>query len=105
MFPFEILREVETGEKDELNQPIVDWETVHTCNGWLDMMTGSDEQQYQNSLIATSSHVFITEDTSFKVESTDRIYNLRTGLTFEITYVDDVMELADHLEIYCKRWA
>ena len=105
MFPFEILREVETSEKDELNQPIVDWETVHTCDGWLDMMTGSDEQQYQNSLIATSNHVFITEDTSFKVESTDRIYNPRTGLTFEITYVDDVMELADHLEIYCKRWA
>jgi len=104
MFPFEIKREQETGEKDELDQPIIEWQTVHRPLGWLDMLTGSDEQQYQNSLLATSSHVFITEDTSFMIESTDRIYNPRTKVEYEITFVDDVMELSDHLEIYCKRW-
>jgi hypothetical protein len=101
MFPFEIKREVDTGETDELNDPIYKWETVHTPLGWLDLLTGSDEQQYQNSLLATSSHIFLTEDTSFTIESTDRIYNPRTGVTYEITFV----ELSDHLEIYCKRWA
>ena len=105
MFPFEIRREQKTGEKDELNQPIIEWQTVHRLWGWLDMLTGSDEQNYQNSLLATSSHVFITEDTSFKILTTDRILNSRSGIEFEITFVDDVMELADHLEIYCKRWA
>src|SRR5699024_7107197 len=104
MFPFEIKREQETGEKDELDQPIIEWQTVHRPLGWLDMLTGSDEQQCQNSLLATSSHVFITEDTSFMIESTDRIYNPRTKVEYEITFVDDVMELSDHLEIYCKRW-
>ena len=104
MFPFEIKREIETDEKDELGDPIMEWKTVHTCLGWLDLVTGSDEQQYQNSLLATSSHIFITEDTSFLIESTDRIYNPRTKVEYEITFVDDVMELADHLEIYCKRW-
>ena len=105
MFPFKIKREVETDEKDELNQPVVDWQTVHECNGWLDLFSGSDEQQYQNSLLATSSHIFITEDTSFVIESTDRLYNPRTGIEYEITFVDDVMELGDHYEIYCKRLA
>lgn len=105
MFPFEIRREQETGEKDELNQPIVEWQTVHKPLGWLDMITGSDEQTYQNSLLATSSHIFLTEDTSFEILSADRILNPRSGIEYEITYVDDVMELSDHLEIYCKRWA
>lgn len=105
MFPFEIKREVDTDETDELNQPIYDWRTVHTLLGWLDLLTGSDEQQHQNSLLATSSHIFLTEDTSFLIDATDRIYNPRTGITYEITFVDDVMELGDHLEIYCKRWA
>lgn len=105
MFSFEIKREVDTGETDELNDPIYDWQTVHTCDGYLDLLTGSDEQQHQNSLLATSSHIFLTEDTSFLIDSTDRIYNPRTAVTYEITFVDDVMELGDHLEVYCKRWA
>lgn len=104
MFPFEILREVETDEVDELNQPIVSYQVAYTLNGWLDMLTGSDEQTYQNSLLATSSHVFITEDMSFAIETTDRLKDVRTGIEYEITYVDDVMGLFDHYEIFCKRW-
>ena len=105
MFPFEIRREQETGDKDELNRPIIEWQTVHRIFGWLDMLTGSDEQNYQNSLLATSSHVLITEDTSFEILSTDRILNPRSGIEYEITYVDYVMELYYQLYIYFKRLA
>lgn len=105
MFPFEILREKETGEFDELKQPIMEYKSVHSIEGWLDLITGSDEQAYQNSLLDSSSHVFISEDMSFLIESTDRIRDTRTGLEYEITFVDDVMGLSDHYEIYCKRWA
>lgn len=101
---FEILREEDTGKVDERNNPIVDWVVVYELDGLMDMITGSDEQTYQNSLIATSQQVLISEDTSFEVLTTDRIKNPRTGIEFEITYVDDVMELKHHLEIYCKRW-
>lgn len=104
MLLFEILREEETGKVDERNKPIKDWGVVHILEGLMDMITGSDEQTYQNSLIATSQQVLISEDTTFEVLSTDRIRNPRTGIEFEITYVDDVMELNHHLEIYCKRW-
>lgn len=104
MLPFEILREIETGKVDERNNPIMEWNVVHTLEGLMDMITGSDEQTYQNSLIATSQQVLLSEDTSFEVLSTDRIRNPRTGVEFEITYVDDPLELTHHLEIYCKRW-
>lgn len=104
MLPFEILREIETDKVDERNNPIMEWNVVHTLEGLMDMITGSDEQTYQNSLIATSQQVLLSEDTSFEVLSTDRIRNPRTGVEFEITYVDDPLELTHHLEIYCKRW-
>lgn len=90
---------------DERNNPIVSWEVVHVLPGLMDMITGSDEQAYQNSLVATSQQVLISEDTSFAVLETDHIRNPRTGIEFEITYVDNPMELSHHLEIYCKRWA
>lgn len=101
---FEILREKETGKLDELNDPIIEYQTVHEIDGWLDLITGSDEQAYQNSLIPTSSHLFLSEDMSFEIETTDRIKEVVSGLEYEITFVDDVMGLGDHYEIYCKRW-
>lgn len=105
MNPFEVLREKETAEVNELKEPVLEYQLVYTVLGYLDMITGSDEQAYQNSLIATSSHVFITEDMSFAIDSTDRLRSVKSGIEYEITYVDDVMELGDHYEIYCKRWA
>lgn len=105
MFPFDILREIDTGELTELNEPVIEEQVVYTISGWMDLITGSNEQQYQNSLLATSTNIFLSEDMSFKIESSDKIRNPRTGEVFEITFVDDVMELADHYEIYCKRWS
>lgn len=103
--PFEILREMNTGEVDERNHPILAFKSVQTVNGYLDMITGSDEQTYQNSLLASSQQVLITEGfPTNEILTTDRIKNPRNGQEFEITFVDDVMEQGDHLEVYCKRW-
>lgn len=102
---FEILRETDTGETDERNHPILAFKSVQMVNGYLDMITGSDEQTYQNSLLDSSQQVFITDEMpAEEILTTDRIQNPRTGQEFEITFVDDVMEQGDHLEIYCKRW-
>lgn len=103
--PFEILHETDTGEVDERNHPILAFKSFQTVNGYLDMITGSDEQTYQNSLLDSSQQVLITEGLPIKeILTTDRIKNPRTGQEFEITFVDDIMEQGDHLEIYCKRW-
>lgn len=101
---FEIIRAMKTDEVDELGDPIYRERTAYELSGWLDLITGSDEQAYQNSLIPTSSHVFLTEDLSFEIESTDKIKDVQTGINYEITFVDNVMGLNDHYEIYCKRW-
>lgn len=102
---FEILREIDTGEVDERNRPILTYKPFLVVNGYLDMITGSDEQTYQNSLLDSSQQVLVTEGLPEKeILTTDRIRNPRNEQEFEITYVDDIMEQADHLEIYCKRW-
>lgn len=100
---FKILREKASDKLDELNDSVYEYQVIGEINGWLDLITGSDEQAYQNSLIPTSSHIFLSEDMSVEIETTDRIVDCK-NIEYEITFVDNVMGLNDHYEIYCKRW-
>ncbi|MCH4167685.1 MAG: phage head-tail adapter protein [Streptococcaceae bacterium] len=102
MAAFFVERYVKTGE-NKLKEPIYDWQRdSESIDGWFDMLTG-DEATSTNSYIAESSHIFITEDITLRVSSGCRLYNPKTDLTFEITYVDNPVEIDHHLEIYCKR--
>lgn len=102
-FNFEIKREVEAGE-NSMGEPILEWLTVHSVEGYLDLLTG-DEANSSNSFIEESSHVFMILEVSVDINNGDRIYNPRTELTYEVTFVDNPMELNSHYEIYCKKVA
>lgn len=102
-FSFDIKREVTTGT-NSIGEPIVNWETVHEVEGYLDLLTG-DEANSSNSFIEESSHVFMLFDVTVDITNADRIYNPRSGLTYEITFVDNPMELNSQYEIYCKKVA
>lgn len=104
MSEFELKREKQVGE-NELDEPILKYDTFKTLDGWLDLLSGSDEQQYQNSMLATSTHIFITEDTSDEILNTDRLYDVKNEIEYEITFADDPMGLDHHYEVYCKRYA
>lgn len=104
MFPFLILK-LEKGQTNQLGEPVAHFKESEKVNGWLDLITGSDEQNYQNSMIPTSSHIFITEDLSVSITTEDKIRDLSTSQEYEITFVDDVMGLGHHMEIYCKKVA
>ena len=101
MATFFVERYAEVG-LNRLKEPIYQWQRdSDPVNGWFDMLTG-DEASSTNSFIAESSHIFVTEDVTLDVSSKCRLYNNKSGLTFEITYVDNPVELDHHLEIYCK---
>lgn len=100
---FEIKREIETGE-NSMGEPILDWQTVHNVEGYLDLLTG-DEANSSNSFIEESSHVFMILEVSVDINNGDRIFNPRTDTTYEVTFVDNPMELDSHYEIYCKKVA
>lgn len=100
-FEFEIHQEQETG-KNTMDEPIIEWAKAFSVVGYLDLLTG-DVAHSTNSFIEESSHVFIVFDTSLKITSDDQIYNPRTKSSYEITFVDNPMELDSHYEIYCKK--
>lgn len=102
MATFFVERFIKTGE-NKLKEPVFEWRRdTQSVEGWFDMLTG-DEATSTNSYIAESSHIFITENTALSVSSGCRLFNPKSNLTFEITYVDNPVELDHHLEIYCKR--
>jgi len=99
---FEIKRYEKNGT-NSLGQDVYDWQTVHTLSGWLDMLTG--EEDVSNAVLESSTHVFITKDLSFWVTRKDRLYFVDQKKTYEITFVDDPVNMAHHLEVYVKRVA
>lgn len=102
-FEFEIQRELEI-EKNTMDEPIIEWAKAFSVVGYLDLLTG-DVAHSSNSFIEESSHIFIVFDTSEDITNDNRIYNPRTKLSYEITFVDNPMELDSHYEIYCKKVA
>ena len=99
---FEILED-RADKTNALGQPVANWDTKFTVEGYLDLLSG-DEGKSSNSLIAEASLVFITFDVK-PITNLHRIKDTKTDAVYEITYVDNPMGLDEHLEIYCKKVA
>ncbi len=70
-----------------------------TVKGYIDMLSGSDQTPVLNNAYAEkSSHVLITFDVSTPITD-DHIVKYK-GDTYEVTYVDNPVELDHHREIY-----
>lgn len=95
--PF-VVKRFDNKTENEIGQPINSWTDHKTIYGYMDMMSGNEQEQ---AYLEESTHILITWDI-VDVTSKDRIYNERKGETYEITYVDNPMELDSQLEIYCK---
>jgi head-tail adaptor len=85
---------------DDLGEATYTWSTIYRLTGWLDMLTGDSGMTYKAKL-EESSHVFMCdyEDVDINPEETRCVINSKI---YEIQYVDNPMELNDHLEIYLK---
>ena len=101
MFEFNVLRQGTT-EKNAMGQVTSDYAPYGLVEGYMDMLSGN-EAISSNSLIEESSHVLITWDIDSDITNMDRIENPRTKEVYEITFVDNVMELGQLLEVYCKK--
>ncbi|MGM1091322.1 phage head-tail adapter protein [Streptococcus dysgalactiae] len=95
---FTILKYTESG-KNSINQSVFKHVEKGHFDGWLDMLSGDDKNQ-SKSIPAESSHVILTKDKSIKLTNADRIKTAK-GI-YEVTYVDDPVNLGHHLEIYLK---
>lgn len=77
------------------------WEQVGKIKGYLDYLTGSASTQNYNSLIQESTHVFICDIPTLKLDIQVHRLTISENV-YQIIYVDNPMGLNKHLEIYLK---
>ena len=77
------------------------WSDVKMIHGYLDMLTGSDQNTAQNAFVEQSSHILIVPTYTDGISDKMRVVDAM-GRYYDITYVDDPVGQKHHLEIYLK---
>lgn len=86
----------ELGEQREL------WKPYLSLWGWLDLSTGSSNTTNYNAKTAESSHVFLCDYQ--KIDA--KVKELRAiceGAVYDVDFIDDPMNLHDHIEIFLSK--
>lgn len=84
--------------KNKLGQPIYDFVETGKVKGYLDMLSGNEAERA--SALSSSTHVFLTQEVDLTLTNKDR---LKFGeQVYEVTFVDNPVNLGHHLEIYLK---
>lgn len=93
--------EVKTTENNSIGEPIESWEPKMRVVGFLDFMSGASDFQNYNAKIQESTHVFIGDYVPISLQESEcRL--VVDGLPYEITMIDNPMELNRQIEIYLK---
>ena len=89
--------------KNAIGESVKAWTDVQTIKGWLDLGSGDSRYTTYNAKIQESTHVFIADfvplDSRITAENARAIIN---GKRYDITLIDNPMELNEQLEIYLK---
>lgn len=95
--------QIKSSKKNELGEGIIEWTNVQTIKGFLDMLSGQAEYRSYNAKIEESSHIFIGDfvflDKRIKSENARMVIDKDI---YDVSYIDNPMNLNKHLEIYLK---
>lgn len=75
------------------------WVSFLEVKGYLDMVNGTDLNGQQNAYIEQSTHMLIIPDIPSE-EITDKMRVAAEGKVYDITFVDDPVNVHHHLEVY-----
>lgn len=95
-----VLQQIIESETNHLGEKVQSWSDIHTLCGWLDLSNGDSKYTY-GAKLQESTHIFITDYTPIDREANDKRLVVN-GVVYEVQYIDDPMELHQHLEIYLK---
>lgn len=84
-----------------IGEQITEWENVDTISGYLDLATGDSKYTAQNVKTQESTHIFIAEYKILGVTAENGRLVI-DNKCYDIMYIDDVMGLHQHYEIYLK---
>lgn len=95
-----VLQQITGSATNAIGEQIQAWSDVQTLLGWLDLSTG-DSRYTHDAKLQESTHIFITDYTPIDRKPTDKRLKVN-GVVYDVMYIDDPMELHQHLEIYLK---
>lgn len=88
---------------NDIGEHVQIWADAQTLKGWLDLSDGSAKYQSFNAKIQESTHVFICDyvplAAGIQAETSRMTIN---GKVYDITLIDNPMEMNQQLEIYLK---
>lgn len=94
--------QVRTIASNAIGEQVATWQDVQTLKGWLDLSSGGARYSY-NAKIQESTHYIIADyvplDKRIEAENARAVIN---GKIYDITLIDNPMELNAQLEIYLK---
>lgn len=91
----------ETGE-NRMGEKEYGWTDVHSILGFLDLMTGDSRYTNYNAKIQESTHIFICDYVPLNVNVSSARVSIN-GEIYDLKYIDDPMELHEHLELYLQK--
>lgn len=77
------------------------WSKVKDVYGYLDLVTGSDNNTIQNAFVEQSTHILIIPTYTDGITDKMRVVD-SANRWYSITYVDDPVSQHHHLELYLK---
>lgn len=87
---------------NSIGEQVKTWTPTYNLIGWLDLMSQSKTSTELSSFIGDSTHVFVCDYHPMPDIDPDQSRLIVDGVTYEIQYVDNPMELDYHQEIYLR---
>ena len=100
-----LIAEIQIGipSTNAIGENINTWNTIQSVKGWLDYITGETNRTNYSAKIEESTHVFVADyvklDSRIVAENVIMVINNKN---YDVTLIDNPMELNAQLEIYLK---
>lgn len=93
--------QVKTVTTDDIGIQSTSWVNIDTISGYLDLSNGTSDYTSQNTKIQQSTHIFIGEYKKLDITANDSRLII-DNKAYDIMYIDDIMNLHKHYEIYLR---
>ena len=88
--------------ENELGEHIDNWADFITIKGWLDLSSGTSTHSHKTKT-EESSHVLLTDyHKTVRGLYLNKCRCIINDRIYQVTFIDDPMEIHDHLEIFLK---
>ena len=96
----EAMIQLKSTNDNDIGEAISTWTDLITIKGWLDLSSGTSTYSHKTKT-EESSHVFITDyDKTVRELDISKCRFIANSRVYEVKFIDDPMELHDHLEIF-----